>query len=124
MILNCPGCEFSRSCGRITVNLLLIQTGRDYVAILGGGQAHTGAIAIARSGRLLNLFELEGHREKELAAQFAIDLSLALNSVVSVNAGIHYERISKTEIETVMGLACQLLAEAINFVKENRNALD
>lgn len=76
--------------------------GRDcLVEITGGDTAHVGAVAVADGGGLRRL-ERPGHREGDLAEEVAARMAAALKCCVCVVCGIHYEAITRPEIEAVL----------------------
>jgi hypothetical protein len=82
------------------------------VAIYGGEKPHIGAVAVAqvRPSRndaaipdsTVSILCLLGHKEDEIAKNAAKKLSLALNTTVTVTAGIHWDDISREGIDAVI----------------------
>ncbi len=93
--------------GRLELELRVLRLGRDLQVVLKGGAAHLGAVALAvpDGAAEADLLVLPGHREDQLARRMARRMADALDCVVCVSAGIHYEAISKEEIAAVEHLA-------------------
>ncbi|MDD4700988.1 MAG: hypothetical protein PHI96_02085, partial [Desulfovibrio sp.] len=63
------------------------------------------------------LLTLPGHCEDQLALQMARRLANALNCTVCVSAGIHFDCITKEEIERVLDLAHTLTERCVARLK-------
>jgi hypothetical protein len=102
--------ELSITEGRVALGLTARRIGADWaVAICGGDSPHVGAVALAAptcgGGRLA----LPGHREGEVAAGAAAELSTRLGAAVSVTCGIHVDGITPDEIDAVRGMVGRLV---------------
>jgi len=86
------------------VNLTLYQLGRDYLAVLAGGEAHLGAVSFEGSLRVP-----PPHKEGPLAQNLEKELAKLLDSKVAVIAGIHFDGLTPQEVLTVVQLANQLI---------------
>ena len=87
------------------VNLQVYQWGRDFVALLGGGETHLGAVAFAGSALVL-----PPHKEGPIAQELALELQSFLPGAVAVLAGMHYEGLHKDQIAEVLAQARLLVA--------------
>ena len=56
----------------------------------------------------LHVLRRAGHHDDEAALPLARDYCRALGAAVCVSAGIHYDHISREEIDTVLALARML----------------
>lgn len=72
------------------------------VLIEGGDRGHIGAAALAAPGCETAVTELPGHREGIVAKGWAEALSNRLGVPVSVEAGIHFDGITRPEIAAVL----------------------
>lgn len=84
------------------ITLTVRWLGRDCLVEISGGDApHIGAAAVADAagGRCL---VRPGHREGELALSVAERAAAALECCVCVVCGIHYEAVTRPEIEAVL----------------------
>ena len=82
------------------------------VAIWGGERPHIGAVAIAlprpslkdplKGSATVSVFCFLGHKEDELAKRAAEKLSAALQTSVTVTAGIHWDGITQAGIRQVL----------------------
>lgn len=100
--------EFIASRGRITLLMRGRRVGRDLLVELVGGDAHIGAIALAWPGSPGHALSSPDHREQELSSRIASLLANTLACNVAVVAGIHYNHITKAEIDAVIGLSLEL----------------
>lgn len=113
--------------GRLAVTLNILWQGQDLQVICSGGQAHIGAVALASphpptdvadGEKMDGLLAVPGHREDMLAARMARRLADELNCVVCVTAGIHFDSITKEEIERVLNLADTLTERCLTRLKQ------
>lgn len=116
-------CE--RRLGRLHLRLDLLPQGRDWLALLHGGTAHIGAMALAlppqeraAAAEAAQSIGRPGHREEELARQVAARLAQAAGCAVCCCAGIHYEAITPEEIRQVLRLADELSDEAACLLRQ------
>ncbi|CAK7042735.1 MAG: hypothetical protein DESF_01786 [Desulfovibrio sp.] len=114
--------------GRLALTLRVLRLGRDLQVICTGGQAHIGAVAVASplpphaqatGHRTQELICLPGHREDMLAARMARHLADALDCTACVSAGIHFDCITKEEIERVLNLAATLTDRCAARLKQD-----
>ncbi len=112
--------EFIASRGRISLLMRGRRIGRDLLVELFGGDAHIGAIALAWPGSRGNALSSPGHREQELASRIASLLANSLACDVAVVAGIHYDCITKGEIEAVTGLSLELTESLATALAQER----
>lgn len=108
--------------GRIHIHLEALPMGSDLSIQISGGASHIGAMALASPGQESRSVSIAGHRETELAKKIATLLSDALSCNVAVVAGIHYDRISRSEIETVRKLSLELATTLCTLVEAKRSA--
>jgi len=105
----------SRTSGRLSVALRAIDVGGDLVVIITGGKAHVGAAAVGITcGGLASssVVTVPAHREDRVAKGAAEKLAKALDRSVVVVAGIHYDAITKEEIDEALRL-CDELVKAL-----------
>lgn len=72
------------------------------VLIEGGDKGHIGAVAVARDGEIVESFCFPGHREDIVCESWAKEISGIVPGPAVVEAGIHYDGITKEQIEEVM----------------------
>lgn len=121
--------------GRLALELRLLPAGQDWQLLLTGGDAHIGAVILAEpadgpeavpyqaaggrttpapctfeteDGVRLHVLRRAGHHDDKAALPLARDYCRALKATVCVSAGIHYDHISREEIDTVLALARML----------------
>ena len=113
--------------GRLSVTLRAVRQGQDLQVICSGGEAHIGAVAlagphpsteVADGEKKDGLLAVSGHREDMLAARMARRLANELSCVVCVTAGIHFDSITKEEIERVLNLVDVLTERCLTRLKQ------
>ena len=97
------------------------------VSIWGGSKPHVGAVALsiprpslenpAKISSTSSVLTRLGHKEDEIVKKVAENISAALNKVVVVSAGIHWNNISDEEIGTIQSICETLTDQLINKVR-------
>ena len=129
--------QFTARQGRLSISLRVFRQGRDLQVLCGGGASHIGAVALAapndghaqhaeapslagqagqanQPGQVeTSLLALPGHREDALALRMAQSMAEALHCAVCVSAGIHYDNITRAEIQQVEQMAQNLTQRCI-----------
>jgi len=121
--------EFNLSINRDAYNLeaFVKRIGKDLlVAVWGGERPHIGAVAAAqprpslrdqnRLSATASVFSYVGHKEDGIAKEAAERLSAALNTNVTVTAGIHWDDIDEAGIRVVLEHSRQLVDMIIERV--------
>lgn len=106
--------------GRLTLSLRLYGMGKDVQALLTGGDAHAGGTALAAPNAPVQTLSLPGHRDAELACRLAQGLADSLGCTACVTAGIHYDDITRAEIEECRRLTDALLRSALERLEMSR----
>ncbi len=91
------------------------QVGSDYVCHIHGGDWHVGAVALAqwRDDRAEAECLIVGiHKEKDIAVYAATQLCSATRRSAVCIAGIHFDGITKDDIQDISSAANQLAAHA------------
>ena len=120
--------------GRLNIHLRVFQQGPDLQVLCGGGASHLGAVALAAPDKRhvlqsdspqlseqanlpeqveARVLSLPGHKESDLALRMAQSMAEALHCAVCVSAGIHYDNITRTEIEQVEQMVQDLTQRCI-----------
>ncbi len=96
------------------------------VAIWGGERPHIGAIAVAQPRPSLrdqrvrsataSVFCYPGHKDDVVAKEAAEKISSALNTNVTVTAGMHWEGIDESGIEAVIANSRDLVKMIIEKI--------
>jgi gallate decarboxylase subunit D len=126
--------QFTARQGRLNISLRVFRQGRDLQVLCGGGASHIGAVALAAPGGghaphpdapyqadqtaqpgqvETRLLVLPGHREDALAQRMAQSLAEALHCAVCVSTGIHYDNITRAEIQQIGQMAQDLTQRCI-----------
>jgi hypothetical protein len=92
------------------------------VSIWGGSKPHVGAVALsiprpslengAKISSTSSVLTRLGHKEDEIVKRVAERISAALNKVVVVSAGIHWNNISDEGIGTIQSV-CETLTDRL-----------
>lgn len=112
--------KFSK--GIICLNAITV--GSDLcVSVFGGDKPHIGAVALASPRVSLDdpsipsssasVMTISGHKEDLLARELSLVLSSQLKSVVSVSMGIHIEKATQEDIESIISAVTELGNELI-----------
>jgi 2-iminoacetate synthase len=99
------------------------RAGRDLLCHVHGGDAHVGSLALSewRGGRAhTRCLSAEGHKEEAIARHAAHSLCAAARCTVACVAGIHFDAISRAEIEVISADAYSLARRAAETLRERR----
>jgi ABC-type sugar transport system substrate-binding protein len=97
---------------RIALDFTSISMGDDLCVVIAGGDApHLGAVAVAQARPSLqdesrlsattSVIALLGHKDDEIARLVAHALAAKLNKNVAVCCGIHIDRITRDELDSI-----------------------
>lgn len=90
--------------------------GNDTLLIITGGKAHIGAVSTAypEGGEYrVSTTVVPGHKEHILSEPAALHASRSLNCTVTVVMGIHYDGITREQIEQTAAAVSRLIDEAL-----------
>ena len=93
--------RFREGTGRREVWLELRAQGRDWLLLVGGGEAHVGAVGVAWPGGA-TLMEVPGHKEGPLARLCADRVSAAAEATCTAVVGIHQDDATREEIAEIV----------------------
>ncbi len=92
------------------------------IAVWGGTRPHIGAAAIAhprpslkdpeRTSATASIYTVIGHKEDTVAQKMATEIAAALNRMVVVTAGIHWDNLTPDAIGKI-GEGCETLTKMI-----------
>jgi hypothetical protein len=102
--------SFTMKEGRCDLAVTVSELGEDLCVTATGGTAHVGAIALAvpekeRDRAEISLLTAEGHRDDIPARLLAEEIASRTGRRTAVVCGIHFDDITREEIECVMNLA-------------------
>lgn len=85
------------------VAIAVYQT-KDGVSIMieGGDKGHIGAVAVAEKGKIIESISFPAHKEEVICRSWAEKISAVYPGPVVVEAGIHYDGITRGQIQEVM----------------------
>lgn len=107
--------------GKYLIYADILETGNDLVIIIGGGESHIGAVGISFPTVSINTGEntvttsvitMPSHKEDIVAKNISEKISKALNRKVVVIAGIHFDNLSKDDIDKILE-GCNELTDKI-----------
>ncbi|HTY92178.1 MAG TPA: hypothetical protein VMC84_13465 [Methanocella sp.] len=104
--------QFSSSSGRLAISLKAVDVGDDLVVFITGGKAHIGATAVGiktEGVATSSVITTPAHREDRVVKDAAEKLAKKLDKTVVVVSGIHYDNITKEEIEETLRLCDELV---------------
>ena len=99
------------------------RAGRDLLCRVHGGEVHIGATALSewRGGRAhTQCLSAEGHREDAIARHAAHTLCAAVRCNVTCVAGIHFDEISRADIDLISANAYALARRAAESLRDER----
>lgn len=103
--------EITKSCENITLSAKVLDVGEDLLIILTGGRAHIGAVSLANSKNEAKTVSLDTHKEDIITQKVASHLREKTDKNICVVAGIHFDDISKKQIEIVLDLVDEISHE-------------
>jgi len=99
------------------------RAGRDLLCRVHGGDAHVGSVALSewRDGRAhTSCLIAEGHREEAIARHAAHTLCAAVRCTVACVAGIHFDGVSRADIESISADAYALARRGAGPLRDGR----
>jgi hypothetical protein len=105
---------------RLELFLEAVSLGRDWQLILWGGKKHIGALVLAEPGQPARFLSCPGHREASISCELAGLCAKELNCNIAFCCGIHYDNITKAEIEEVLLLARSLVRDFLADIARTR----
>ena len=99
------------------------RAGRDLLCRVYGGDSHVGCVALSewRDGRAhTRCLSAEGHREEAIARHAAHTLCAAARCSVACVAGIHFDGVSRADIESISAEAYALARRAAETLRDDR----
>ena len=111
-----------------TLRFSVEKVGMDYNVIISGGtRAHIGSVSMATPAQNLetgldsatvSTFVYLGHKDDHIGHKVAYDMCKKLRANVVVCCGVHFDAISKGEIEHVLATSQSLMQEALMSLTE------
>lgn len=106
--------------GRTQVTFSWQMHGADLRLHIAGGADHIGAAALAAPTASVQAAGVPPHREEEIVRAVAERLAEQLRVTVCVTAGIHVDRITREEIQTIRA-ACEAGADRLVQILRETN---
>ncbi len=113
--------NFEVSNKKFKIHAKLLFVGEDIVIIIGGGETHIGAVGVSTPAASphfkdkivsSSIITLPGHKDDIVCKLIGEKISKKLNKNVCVITGIHYDNLTKEEIEEILNL-CNMLINKI-----------
>jgi hypothetical protein len=83
--------------------------------LAGGEHSHIGAVTLVSPEGSVETKAFPGHKEAELAENFARSLYHAYHVPVVMSCGIHYDNITRDEISQVLAACNQMLQRFLHL---------
>ena len=100
------------------------------IAVWGGTQPHIGAVGIAhprpslkdpeQTSATASVYTVIGHKEDAVAQMMAVKIAAALNRMVVLTAGIHWDNLTPEAIKEIVA-ACEALTKTIIREAKEKN---
>jgi len=121
--MNMDKYTLSKGTGRTKVNLAACRMGSDLIVCIYNENAHIGAVAVGeyddREKRTsCSVITRLGHRDDVIAHEAAHAISRRTRRPVCVVAGIHLDKITATEIDSIVENARSLVAQLCAALEE------
>ncbi len=108
--------------GRTQVTFFWQKHGADFRVHVAGGQDHIGAVALAAptvdGTASVQTLNRPPHREGEIVRAVAERLAEQLGASVCVTAGIHLDRITQEEIQTIRRTCDAGASRLVQMIRE------
>ena len=99
----------------ICVRALLLEGGL-HISIFGGDLPHIGAVSIVLPEGGCRTTQFPGHRDGAVSERWARTLSAAGHRPAVVEAGIHYDGLTRQGIADVLALTDNLLTQVLDLL--------
>lgn len=107
----------------------VIRLGDDMqVCVYGGKRSHIGSVVVAcpyqKDGEVhatCSSITLLEHKDDLVASMFAKKLATEFNTVVCTSCGIHYDNVTKDQLELIVANCQDLLKQLVKQIKEEQN---
>lgn len=99
----------------ITAQVLRFDEGI-HVSIYGGARPHIGAVTIGDQTGAIHTTQFPGHKDAAVSEQWCGALLRCGFFPVVVEAGIHYDGLSKDGIQAVLACTAELQAECLRLL--------
>lgn len=82
-----------------------------YVLLTGGCRTHIGAVSVCLPGKTPETKVFPGHKEHYISEPWARNLADHFGVPVCVVCGIHYDNVSKDQIDEILACTDKMLQE-------------
>lgn len=84
-----------------------------HVLVVGGCRTHVGAVSYAFPGQKTETIQFPTHKDGVVSERWAGELCREIQVPVVVNCGIHYDNVSRSEIQEIVCVTETLLQQAL-----------
>lgn len=84
-----------------------------HISLFGGELPHIGAVSVADPGGRVTTIQFPGHKEALVSEMWAGELVRRKLLPAVVEAGIHYDRLTREQIALVVETSSALLADVL-----------
>lgn len=109
--------KYETGSGRAVLRYEIQRYGPDIAIHIDGGAPHLGSVSAGKNGEV-STHVFPGHKEHFLTEPLAKEISLTFGGNVVVTAGVHLEKITKTEIEEISFLHEEAMLHVISLLKQ------
>lgn len=110
--------KLSKRWNRIELSLTALQLGpKDLCIVITGGEPHLGAVTVAHRDSRVDNIAIGDHMEHILTSKIGKTLNHELAGSAVICCGIHFDHITKQEIEDIMRLTDHLVKELYRQLK-------
>jgi len=89
-----------------------------HVSVYGGDRPHIGAVSVAMPGVETATTQFPGHRDAATSETWATALSECGFAPVVVEAGVHYEGLTKAGIQSVLAASGRMLEKLLSALRD------
>lgn len=104
-----------------SIRVEVVEAGIDKVFLVTGGQAHIGAVStfyLEQERISGTTVHIPGHKEQELCERLARKAALQLKVTVTVIMGIHFDSVTRMQIDEIVHTAERLMDEHLSRISE------
>jgi hypothetical protein len=114
--------KYPTSRGTLILDYMLL--GNDLIAILTGGEKHVGAVAVStfdaqQKHASASVITLPGHLDDIIGHPISRMISKATGKNVVFITGIHFDNITREEIEEITAVSREMADKIISIVEGN-----
>lgn len=112
--------SLNRKKGRLDINLIAFEIGKDLFVLLTGGEEHLGSVTVGMTGSEVETqtVAIKGHKEYVLTQKIGEILAKKYMGNFVICCGIHFDDITREEIASVLKLSCDITKELCSILEK------